>query len=63
MTSYAFHELTRRAQENAVANYGEEQIVQEMVEELKESCDRDLTAKNVFSCLGWRFTEHGERVA
>lgn len=63
MTSYAFHELTRRAQENAVANYGEEQIVQEMVSELIESCDRDLTPRNVFSLLGWRFTEHGERVA
>ncbi len=63
MNSLTFQELDKRGQEFAVKNYGETQIVEEMAAELLDSCDNDLTFRNLFSLLGWRFTEHGERVA
>lgn len=63
MTSLTFLELDKRGQEFAVKNYGETQIVEEMAAELLDSCDHDLTFRNLFSLLGWRFTEHGERIA
>lgn len=63
MNSLTFQELDKRGQEFAVKNYGETQIVEEMAAELLDSCDNDRTFRNLFSLLGWRFTEHGERVA
>lgn len=63
MNSLTFQELDKRGQEFAVKNYGETQIVEEMAAELLDSCDNDLTFRNLFSLLGWRFTEHGERIA
>lgn len=63
MTTYKFEELDKRGQKFAAINYCEDQAVIEMFEELKDSCDNDLSFRNVYGLLGFRFTEHGERIA
>lgn len=63
MRTYKFEELDKRGQAFAVHNYGKDQAAVEMAAELMDSGDDDLTHRNVFGLLGWRFTEHGERIA
>jgi len=57
MTSYAFHELTRRAQYLAIDRYTWDET------KLEHERFHGMSVSDTFNDLGWRFTEHGERVA
>lgn len=57
MTSYAFHELTPRAQDLAIDRYISDPIIHEIQRW------QGLGIYDTLLNLDWRFTEHGERVA
>lgn len=64
MQTYAFHELTERAQDAAYIRYS--QIIDEAVEGLKSLFPNDdpfVFLSVELSSMGWRFNEHGERIA
>lgn len=61
MQTYIFSELSERGQEAAVNRYQEEQIVQEAANEMIDN-DILIDIPTLFDSLGWRFTEHGERI-
>lgn len=68
MITYSFHELTPRAQENAISAYYSDPAVMETVntrqDELNAQGSEDpYLVEYALADLGWRFTEHGERVA
>lgn len=58
MQSYAFHELSERAQEAAYARYTQE--IDEAIASLPAS---DRAVEALSEALTCRFTEYGERVA
>ena len=67
MQTFLFSELTERGQEAACDRYQEERIVEEWVNEHPELQELEETqalarVKEFFDSLGWRFTEHGERI-
>lgn len=66
MQSYKYNELSGRGKSYVMQRYSEEQAVQEQADELIEQGiepEKIEDAGLVFDALGWRFTEHGERVA
>ena len=68
MQTFTFDELDKRGQAYAVARYGEEQEATEYVAELLDFEDAgtvkaDISPATVFDSLGYRFNEHGERIA
>jgi len=66
METYAFDELTGRAKSAAFGRYGEEEAVEEIAVSMMgehHGFEELEAAGKIFNRLGWRFTEHGERVA
>lgn len=66
MQSFKYSELSGRGKGYAMQRYGEEQAVQEQAEALLDQGaepEKLEDAGLVFDTMGWRFTEHGERVA
>lgn len=64
MQSFSFHQLSERAQRAAYVRYS--QVIDEAIEELKTLFPKDdprAFLSTELSSMGWRFTEHGERVA
>lgn len=61
MQTFLFSELSTLAQEAAVSRYEGEQIVQEAANEMIDN-DIMISIPGLFDGLGWRFTEHGERI-
>ena len=62
MSTFLFSELSKRAQDAACTRYEGEQIVQEEANEMIDNGTL-IEIPALFDGLGWRFTEHGERVA
>lgn len=63
MQTFLFSELSKRAQDAACTRYEGEQIVQEAANEIIDQEDGELLSiPGLFDGLGWRFTEHGERI-
>jgi len=61
MQTFLFSELSKRAQDAACTRYEGEQIVQEAANEMIDN-DVTISIPGLFDGLGWRFTEHGERI-
>lgn len=61
MQTFIFSELSQRAQDAACTRYEGEQIVQEAANEMIDN-DVMISIPGLFDGLGWRFTEHGERI-
>lgn len=61
MQTFLFSELSQRAQDAAVKRYEGEQIVQDTANEMIDN-DELISIPELFDGLGWRFTEHGERI-
>lgn len=61
MQTFLFSELSKRAQDAACTRYEGEQIVQEAANEMIDN-DVMISIPALFDGLGWRFTEHGERI-
>lgn len=64
MRTFTFNELDERGQEYAIANYWADSIIQDFTaQEMEKNADDIPTAEDCFMALGWRFNEHGERIA
>ncbi len=66
MKTYAFYELDARGQAYAVNHYGQEQIVDEYITQAQDDTldtPNDFDTAKVFDACGFRFNEHGERIA
>jgi len=63
MQTYKYDELDKRGQDYVKQRYGDDQIVQELVNDLIDETSAespDLTVGYIFDLLAWRFNEHGE---
>ncbi len=64
MTTYTFDQLDERGQANAINLYYADPDYTRFCDKMKEELPEEvMLEQDFFRAAGWRFTEHGERIA